>query len=321
MRNRVLIIDDDPAIQKVLSISLENDGFEVAIAGSALAAFDILSRNEISPDCILLDIRMPKMTGEEALPIFKKNYPLIPVIMLTAMTDLDTAIGAMKNGAFDYLTKPFRKIQLLETIRKAIRFRNIAIENERLTRENMEYQKSLEQKVTERTEELFKAYLQLKKTNLETVRVLAETIEAKDHYTRGHCNRVRLLSSTMAQFMGFSKEKIASLEYGALLHDIGKIGIPEEILNKNGTLTEEERKAFQQHTLIGENILKTVDFFKMCLPIIRHHHERFDGKGYPDGAKMNEIDLSARIVSVSDAYDAMTSTRPYRIAMSHATAL
>ena len=320
-KNKVLITDDDKAVQKTFSIGLEKAGFEVKVAGTGKEALDILRGNYFAPDCIMLDIRMPEMTGLEALPILREEFPLIPVIMLTALTDLEIAVDTMRKGAFDYLTKPVRMIELVETIKKAIRYRWTLLENERLMQENREYQRSLEKKVEERTRELFLAYEKLKTTNLETVKVLAETIEAKDPYTRGHCQRVRLISREIAVNLDIEKEKIELLEYSALLHDIGKIGIPEAILNKDGSLSEEERNIFRMHPVIGERILNNVEFFKPCLPVIRNHHEWFNGSGYPDQLEGEKIHLLARIVAVADAFDAMTSTRPYRMALSKEKAI
>jgi putative two-component system response regulator len=318
---RLLIVDDDPVIRKVLCIGLENAGFQVDTVENGKEALLYIRRNKEHPDCILLDIRMPDMSGIEVLELVKKDYPLISIVMLTAQTDLETAVDTMKRGAFDYIVKPVRKPQLVETIKKALQFRQIQLDNERLAKENLEYQKSLEIKVEERTRKLIEAYKKLKESNLETVKVLAETIEAKDPYTRGHCNRVRILSSKMAGIIGIDRENIEVLEYGSLLHDIGKIGISENLLHKAGNLTENERKTLQQHTIIGENILNTIDFFKPCLFIVRSHHERYDGKGYPDGADHDKIGISARIVAIADAFDAMTSTRPYRKALSTEVAL
>ena len=318
---RLLIVDDDPVIRKVLSIGLENAGFQVDTVESGKEALSFIRRSQEHPDCILLDIRMPEMSGIDVLDLVKKDYPLVSIVMLTAQTDLETAVDTMKRGAFDYIVKPVRKPQLVETIKKALRFRQIQLDNERLAKENLEYQKSLEKKVEERTRKLIEAYKKLKESNLETVKVLAETIEAKDPYTRGHCNRVRILSSNMAGIIGVDRENIEVLEYGSLLHDIGKIGISETLLHKVGNLTENERKTLQQHTIIGENILNTIDFFKPCLFIVRSHHERYDGKGYPDGTDHDNIGVSARIVAIADAFDAMTSTRPYRKALSTEVAL
>jgi putative two-component system response regulator len=318
---RLLIVDDDPVIRKVLRIGLEKSGFRVHAVESGRDALAYIRRNREYPDCMLLDIRMPEMSGIEVLDRVKMDYPLISIIMLTAQTDLETAVDTMKRGAFDYIVKPIRKPQLVETIKKALQFRQIQLDNERLARENLEYQKSLEMKVEERTRKLIEAYKQLKESNLETVKVLAETIEAKDPYTRGHCNRVRILSSELAALIGMNRENIEVLEYGSLLHDIGKIGISETLLHKVEHLTLEERETFQLHTTIGENILNTVEFFKPCLFIIRSHHERFDGTGYPDGKGGDEIGVSARIVAIADAFDAMTSTRPYRKALTTEVAL
>jgi len=316
MNKAVFLIDDDPSIRKVIGLALEREKFNVIRAATGKQALDMLEDEGCKPDCILLDIRMPQMSGIEVLSVLKKRYPLIPVIMLTALTDLETAVDTMKKGAFDYIVKPVRKLHLIETIKKALRYRNILLENDRLARENLEYQKSLEKRVAERTEELMLAYKKLKETNLETVKILAETIEAKDPYTRGHCNRVRMLASQIAHKIGMSPGEIESIEYGALLHDIGKIGISERLLHKDGSLTEEERKRFQLHTVIGENILKDVEFFRPCIKIIRNHHEWFNGNGYPDGLKGESIDISIRIVAIADSFDAMTSTRPYRKALS-----
>ena len=318
---KVLIVDDDRTIIKVVGLSLEIAGFEIESAESGPKALELVRDYRSTPDCVLLDYRMPGMSGIEVLGILKKECPLIPVIMLTALTDLEVAVETMKAGAFDYVVKPVRKVHLTETVKKALRYRDVLLENEWLANENEEYQKSLEIKVTNRTHELIQAYKKLKQTNMDTVRLLAETIEAKDPYTRGHCNRVRILSSKIARNIGISKDKIETLEYGALLHDIGKIGVSEILLNKLERLTKKEKRSIQMHTVIGEHILSTVAFFEPCLKIIRSHHEWHDGTGYPDEIKGKEIDLSAKIVTLADAFDAMTSSRPYREALPADTAL
>ena len=313
--SRILVIDDDPAMQKVLRIQLENSGFSPFVTVNGKEALNVLDKDLFSPDCILMDIRMPGISGLDLLPIIKSKIPMVPVIMLTAHTDLDTGLKTMRSGAFDYLTKPVRKLDLIETIEKAIQFRNVLLENERLTIENKKYQRNLEQMVEERTQELYQAYQMLKETNLATVRVLAETIEAKDPYTRGHCNRVRILSRELAIHCGIEAEVILHLEYAALLHDIGKIGIPEHLLHKEQTLNPEEKEILEEHPSIGENILKMVDFFTPCLTVVRHHHEWYDGTGYPDRLTGSEVNSLTRIVQLTDTFDAMTSNRPYRSAL------
>ncbi|MGA2612803.1 MAG: HD domain-containing phosphohydrolase [Spirochaetia bacterium] len=316
MGDKVLIVDDDPAIRKVLGIGLRGAGFEIYEAAAASEVLEVLRDSRFDPDCVMMDIRMPGMPGTELLTIVKKEHPLVPVIMLTALSELEIAVNSMKAGAFDYLSKPVRKTEVEQTVRKAIRFRKMQLENERLQRENQEYQRTLERKVEERTAQLAEAFRKLQQANIETVKVLAETIEAKDPYTRGHCSRVRLLSTRIASAMGIVKAEIDVLEYGALLHDIGKIGIPERLLNKNGRLEEEEYNVFKSHPALGASILNAVEFFRPCLPIVHHHHEWFNGQGYPDHLAGEQIDLKARIVSVADAFDAMTSSRPYRPATS-----
>ncbi len=312
---KILVVDDDPAIRKVLRIGLDNAGYEPVICGNGKECLEVLSEHGHNIRTAVLDIRMPDITGLDLLSKLKKIDPILPVIMLTAYTDLETGLAAMKSDAFDYIVKPVRLIHLTAVIEKAMYHRNILEENEKLTRKNEEYRKSLERKVEERTAELQQAYLKLRQTNLETVRVLAETIEAKDRYTRGHCQRVRLLSAKIASKLGYKTQDIRTIEYSALLHDIGKIGIPELLIHKDGSLTEEERKIFQMHPHIGETILSTVEFFTPCLEPVRQHHEHYDGSGYPDGLEGESIDPLARIIVVSDAFDAMTSTRPYRRAM------
>jgi putative two-component system response regulator len=316
MGDKVLIVDDDPAIRKVLGIGLKGAGFEVYEAAAAVEVLEVLRGGRFSPDCVMMDIRMPGMPGTELLTIVRGEHPLVPVIMLTALSELETAVDSMKAGAFDYLLKPVRKTQVEETVRKAIRFRRMQLDNERLRRENQEYQRSLESKVEEKTAQLGEAFRKLQQANLETVKVLAETIEAKDPYTRGHCSRVRLLSARIASVLGIVKAEIDVLEYGALLHDIGKIGIPEKLLHKNGRLEEEEYEVFKVHPTLGASILGEVEFFRPCLPVVQYHHEWVNGQGYPEHLAGDQIDMKARIVSVADAFDAMTSSRPYRPATS-----
>ncbi|TXT49831.1 MAG: response regulator containing a CheY-like receiver domain and an HD-GYP domain [Spirochaetes bacterium] len=314
-RNSILVIDDDPAIRKVLSLGLERLGYEVILAQNGQEGIDLLEKQKWEPDIILLDIRMPVLTGREALPRIRAMKPLTPVIMLTAYNDLATGLEMMKSGAFDYLVKPTRLEQISETIQRAVRFKDLMWDKIEQDRRNEEYKKNLEKTMESRTAELNETYQKLKAANLQTVEVLAETIEAKDHYTQGHCQRVRMISVRIAKSLQFPKEKIEALEFAALLHDIGKIGIPESILNKPGALNQDEIEIIKMHPLIGAQILSIVEFFTPAINGVRHHHERWNGTGYPDRVSGNDIDPLAQIITLADTFDAMAQSRPYRKAL------
>jgi putative nucleotidyltransferase with HDIG domain len=235
--------------------------------------------------------------------------PNLEVILITAYPEIDSAVEAMRLGAYDFITKPIT----LDLV--ALSVKN-ALEKKRLQEEVEAYHRNLETLVEERTSKLQHAYRILKRSHLDSVKVLAEAIDAKDPYTRGHSDRVRKMSIKIAIHLGFAEDRLESLEYGALLHDIGKIGIKDEVLQKQGMLTREEYQYIREHPMIGVKIVEGVDFFKDKVPMIRHHHEHFNGKGYPDGLIGDAIPLEARIIAVPDAFDAMTSMRPHREAMS-----
>jgi putative two-component system response regulator len=311
----ILVVDDDPAIRKVLSLGLERMGYQVRLATNGQEGLDLLQAGDFDPDCVLLDIRMPVLTGREALPRIRELKPLTPVVMLTAFNDLATGLEAMKNGAFDYLVKPSRLEQIEETIGRAVRYKRIIREKLEQDKKSEEYRRTLESTMQLRTLELNETYEKLKAANMQTVQVLAETIEAKDQYTQGHCERVRKLAVRIAQKLGMDKRQIEALEYAALLHDIGKIGIPERILSKRGPLDAEELEVIKMHPIIGAQILSVVELFAPSINGVRHHHERWDGTGYPDRVAGEDIDPLARIITLADTFDAMAKSRPYREAL------
>ncbi|MFZ3109597.1 MAG: HD domain-containing phosphohydrolase [Rectinemataceae bacterium] len=311
----ILVVDDDPSIRKVLSLGLERLGYETRLAVNGQEGLDLVADGTVDPDCILLDIRMPLLSGREALPKIRELKPLTPVIMLTAYNDLATGLEAMKNGAFDYLVKPSRLEHIAETIARAIRYRDIVKEKLEQDKKNEEYRLSLEKGMHSKSIELSETYEKLKAANMQTVQALAETIEAKDPYTQGHCERVRKLAVRLARELRLPESLIEPLEFAALLHDIGKIGIPERILNKVSPLEEEELEVVRMHPIIGAQILSSVEFFAPAINGIRHHHERWDGKGYPDGVAGEAIDPLARIITLADTFDAMAQSRPYRKAL------
>ena len=257
---------------------------------------------------IISDIKMPEMDGVELLKKVKGMNPNMMVIMVTAYPEIDMAVEAMRLGAYDFIIKPADLDFVVLSVKKAL-------EKKRLEEEIETYHKNLERLVEERTARLQQAYRILKKAHLDSVKVLAEAIDAKDPYTRGHSERVRRMSLGIANHLGFAEEKLEVLEYGALLHDIGKIGIKDEVLQKPGALSTEEYQYIQEHPLIGAKIVEGIDFFKDKIPMIRHHHEHFNGSGYPDGLIGEDIPLEARIITIPDAFDAMTSPRPHRKAL------
>lgn len=317
----IVVVDDDSSVRRAISRTIDHAGFHTIPAASASEAFDILAHSADRVACVLLDIRMPGVTGTEALVELHSRYPVLPIIMVTATNEIETAVDCMRNGAFYYIVKPAERSILVETINKALRFSDTIRANEELQKQNRAYQERLEQMVVDRTRRLRTALLKLKRANIDTVAVLAETIEAKDPYTRGHCGRVRELAVGLARAADIDEAELERLEYGALLHDIGKIGVPEAVLSKNGPLDDGEWKLLQQHTIVGETILSPLEFFSPVLTIVRNHHERFDGTGYPDRLAGDRIDIAARIVTVVDAYDAMTTSRPYRSALAREGAL
>jgi len=303
MEEKILIVDDEEVIRHVLFRRLLQEGYSCTTANHGKEALSLYYKDNFS--LIISDIKMPEMTGIELLQKVKAIDPKMKMIMVTAYPEIDLAVNAMKLGAYDFIIKPADLDLIVMSVKKAL-------ESKRLEEEIEAYHNRLEEMVEERTAKLQQAYRYLKKSHLDSVKVLAEAIDAKDPYTRGHSDRVKRMSLGLAKQMGFTEEKLENLEYGALLHDIGKIGIKDEILQKQGPLNETEYQYIQEHPLIGVKIVEGVEFFKEKIPMIRHHHEYYDGNGYPDGLTGEAIPLEARIISLPDAFDAMTSVRPHR---------
>ena len=314
----IFVVDDEEPIRKVLNTHLAREGFEVITSCGGASIFDTL-RAVGGIDLIISDIRMPEVDGIRILEFARENMETVPVVMLTGLTDINLAIDVMKKGAFDFLMKPVRKEDLMVVVRKALSNHDLLVRNKELERENREYQVFLEQKVRDRTQELNakavelqNAYGILKSMNIQFANVLAETIEAKDNYTRGHCNRMRYLCVEMGRLAGLAPGELETLEYASLLHDLGKIAVNETVLNKKGPLTEEECAHIKDHPEVGEKILSGIALMEPVAGIIAAHHENFDGTGYPRKLSGDDIPLSSRIIAVADLYDAMSSDRPYR---------
>ena len=306
---RILIIDDEPSILSVL-YSLLGDQYECKTASCAAEALEYLQ--EDSFDLVLSDIMMPGMSGLELLEEITRLNRDIVVILISGNLNIQSAIEAMRRGAYDYVTKPFNLSDVETAVSRALRHRH-------LVRANQQYEQHLEELVNLRTHELSVANVTLN-TTLEklylnyraTMRALAAALEARDVETKGHSERVVAYCLLLGKQMGLVDRELITLEHGALLHDIGKIGVPDAILLKRGALTEDEWSYMRRHVEYGAQILRGIDFLEGATMIVAQHHERFDGSGYPSRMEGDLICLGARIFAVADAVDAITSDRPYR---------
>jgi len=303
LEDQILVVDDESLICSIFVKRLKKEGFSCFTANNGREALNLFYKNTFS--LIISDIKMPQMDGMELLKKVKAIDPKMMIIIMTSYPEIDLAIEAMRMGAFDFIVKPAELDLVILSVKKAL-------ERKRLEEEVEMYHHHLEKLVDERTTKLQDAYHILKRAHLDSVKVLVGAIDAKDPYTRGHSDRVRKMSIEMGTKLGFDEKRLESLEYGALLHDIGKIGIKDEVLQKQSSLSPEQYQTIKEHPLIGVKIVEGIDFFKDKISMIRHHHENFDGNGYPDGLAGEAIPVEARIIAVADAFDAMASGRPHR---------
>ncbi|HET7684956.1 MAG TPA: HD domain-containing phosphohydrolase [Candidatus Limnocylindria bacterium] len=287
-RPTILVVEDDPASRVLMTRVLEGAGYSVMTAADGESALHIVSVER--PDLVVLDIGLPGVDGLEVCARLRAEprNATLPILMLTARVQLDDIVGGLGVGADDYLAKPFRQPELLARIRAALRLRAALVRME---------------------------------TAHAVVAALANAVEAKDPLTEHHCQRLAFLATRLTDRLGLDHAEAEIIAYGALLHDVGKIGIPEAILTKPGPLSEPEWELMRRHPEIGERICRPLGAGARFLPVIRHHHERWDGRGYPDGLAGDAIPLGARIVAIADAFDAMTHDRHYRTARSVADAL
>jgi len=293
----ILLIDDDEVNRYVVTNLLQEE-YRILSAHSGESAFEILK--EHTPDLILLDVFMPGMDGYAVLRKLKsiEQYADIPVVFLTSDEEESAEVHGFSEGATDFLRKPLRKAVAVQRMNRIIELSYL--------------QKNLKEEVARQTEVAEKRRRKVERMSLQMVKALANTIDAKDSYTNGHSSRVAKYSVMLAERMGYQGEKLEQVQYAALLHDIGKIGIPREIINKPSKLTDEEYELIKAHPKIGGNILDEITEIPDIAVGARWHHERYDGKGYPDRLRGHEIPELARIIGVADAYDAMTSKRSYR---------
>jgi putative nucleotidyltransferase with HDIG domain len=305
-REKILIVDDEASVRSILHVHLVNGGSECT---SSPNAFDALNKIREQPfSLVISDVMMPGMSGMELLRLVKKQNPETAFIMITGLMDINTAIDSLRIGAFDFITKPFE----LPAIQRAV---DRALEQRRLLLENRYYQEELERKVRERTCELNEALHDVEESYKITLEALVTALDAREHETQAHSLRVREYTVSLAEALNLNPDLLVHVGRGALLHDVGKIGVRDSILLKPGRLSKSEWVEMRKHPRIGYEILKSIDFLSSAAEIVLCHQERWDGKGYPNGLSGSEIPLGARIFAVVDTLDAMTSNRPYRRAL------
>jgi len=302
MSPRILIVDDEVEITEILA-DLLSEEYECLRAASAEEALGRL--HEAMFQLVISDITMPGMSGLDMIPHVKALSPDTVVVMISGMQTVESAIGALRLGAFDYLMKPFDLRQVEAVVKRALEHHDLVVAKQR-------YENHLEELVEQRTVELDKALNSLEGAYRSTLKALTAALETRDSETHGHSERVVTYSLRLGREYGLSSEQMKSLEFGSLLHDIGKIGVPDSILRKPAKLTEEEWVRMREHPLHGQQILRGIEFLEGASRVVAQHHEKWDGTGYPLGLRSEEIDICARIFAVADAFDAITSDRVYR---------
>ena len=300
----LLIVDDETGIRKLLRQKLSREGYQCKEAATAEKALGVLAANSI--DLVILDIRMPDKSGTELLPEIKTSYPDTAVVMATVVSKVNVATQCLKQGADDYICKPFDLDEVTLSIQRALERRSLRLKIK-------EYQQYLEDKVEEQT-------LEIRKLFLGAIEALASALEAKDQYTGGHSRRVTEIALALGTELGLSGKDMEDLRWGSLLHDVGKIAVDPRIQNKPDSLTQEEYAQLMIHTHVGADIVRPV-VNESIAEMIEHHHDHYDGYGLNQVVSGTDIPLGARILAVADAYDALTSDRPYRTAMSREEAL
>jgi putative nucleotidyltransferase with HDIG domain len=308
----VLVVDDEESIRSALSRYLTGQGFEVSLAATGEEALEVLRRRKVT--CMLLDVNLPGLSGIDLVPRVMQAEPDIALLMLTAVNDATAAALCMQRGALDYLTKPIDLDVLSRAIQRALARRHTKIEDQQINR-------WLKEEVAVRSAEVRAERANLERISVATLEALVNALEAKDPYLRGHSARVADFAATIAAEMGHDDESIEKVRTAGRLHDIGKIGIREEVLSKQGPLTDDEYEHVKQHVVVGSQILSPLVHLKEVIAFVRSHHERWDGRGYPDNLEGEAIPYGARIIGAVEIYDALTTSRPYQEKMPPATAV
>jgi putative nucleotidyltransferase with HDIG domain len=299
----ILIVDDEEAILAALRKFLAQRGMDVITATNGDEALKLLHRHKVT--CMLLDVHMPGISGVDLVPAVMEAEPNIALLMLTAVNDATSAALCMQRGAMDYLTKPIDLDDLSRAIERALQKRHARMEDQRMNH-------WLKEEVALRSTELRLERANLERISIATLEALVNALEAKDPYLRGHSARVADLSASVAAEMGVSDEEVERVRTAGRLHDIGKIGIREDILNKQGPLSNDEYDHIKQHVVVGSQILSPLMHLTDVIGYVRNHHERWDGMGYPDRLSGTNIPYGARVIGAVEIFDALTSARPYQ---------
>ncbi|OGW59677.1 MAG: hypothetical protein A2Y48_07595 [Nitrospirae bacterium RIFCSPLOW2_12_42_9] len=316
----ILVVDDEPLIREIIIRKLSEFGY---IATPVENAFEALNKmREKSYPLVLSDIMMPGMDGIELLKRLRSLYPDTAVVMITAVSNVNIAIEALREGAYDYLIKPFNFEEVVLSVKNAFEKRDLILENrlyqkhlEALVENQTSEIRQLLSREQERSSELSKALEEIQITHDATIDALSAALDYRDNETEGHSQRVVRYSLEIGKVLGLERRNLEVLARGTLLHDIGKIGVPDSILWKPGKLTDEEWVEMRKHVEYGFKMLKSIHFLRDAALIVQHHHERYDGSGYPDRMSGDNIIIGARIFAIADTYDAMTTDRPYRKAL------
>ncbi len=302
-QQRILIVDDDESVRDVISVLLKEEGYQCAVASGAEMALDLANKDPTP--LVISDMKMPGKDGLWLLERMKEEHPDTSVIMLTGYGDTESAVDCLRKGATDYLLKPPRLTDLIRAIERALSRRRLELAKKK-------YQKKLERKVRDRTTELRHALKDISVTYQQTLGALVTALDAREHETSDHSQRVVEYTVAIAQRLTIKGHELEEIGRGALLHDIGKIGVPDAVLLKPGKLTPDEWVEMRKHPDIGFNMIAPIPFLAIPSQIVLSHQERFDGQGYPRKLQGQQIHIGARIFAVADTLDAMTSDRPYR---------
>jgi putative nucleotidyltransferase with HDIG domain len=308
----ILVVDDEELIRSAIVAFLDDQGYETVSAASGEQALQIVRRQKVA--ALLLDVHLPGMNGIELVPQLLELEPSLAILMLTAVNDATTATLCMQRGAMDYLIKPVETEHLGRAVQRALQRRHTLLEDQRINR-------WLRDEVVLRSAELRMERQNLERISVATLEALVNALEAKDPYMRGHSARVADLSAMVAAELELSDEEVELVRTAGRLHDIGKIGIREDILNKQGPLTDEEYDQVKQHVLVGSQILAPLVHLRDVISSVRSHHERWDGFGYPDRLAGEAIPFGARIIGAVEIFDALTTSRPYQEKMPAETAI